>query len=194
MMTLPFHALGILCGLGAVVFAAGAGISKRTCVSAAALFCAGVVWTAGVAIPPPEVIGCVAAIGAAVFLLRPTWETTTAALGGALAGVWSGVLAAQGMTWWVAVPLAIVPPVAALLAQRRPEFAPPHIRDEALVLICVLGLGVAMLPGVLDGWRAAQNLTMQPADAQYRMIPAWTLATTGVALALGAGYSLWSRR
>ena len=194
MMTLPFHALGMLCGLGAVVFVTAAGVSRRTCVSAAALFCLSVVWTAGVVIPPAEVVGYVVAIGAVVFLARPRWATTTAALGGALAGVWSGVLAAQGMPWWAAVSLAIVPPVAGLFAQRRPEFAPPHIRDEALVIVCVLGLVVAMLPGVLDGWRAAQNFTMQPADVQYRIVPTWTLATTGMALALGAGYSLWSRR
>ena len=194
MMTLPFYALGMLCSLSAVVFATAAGTSRRSSVSAAAMFCAGAAWTTGVAMPAPEVIGCAAAIGSAVFLLRATWTTTAAALGGALAGAWSGVLAAQGMTWWIAVPLAIALPVAAVFARRDPEFATPQVLDEALVIICALGLGVAMLPGLLDGWGAAQSLTMQPADVQNQVVPAWTLAMTGVALGLGAGYSLWSRR
>ena len=194
MMTLPFYALGMLCSLGAVVFATVAGASRWRTVSAIVLFCAGVAWTTGVATPAPEVIGCVVAVGSAALLLWPPWTTMAAALGGALAGVWSGILAAQGMTWWLAVPLAVAPPVAALLARRRPEFAPSHLRDEALVVVFALGLGVAMLPGVLDGWSTAQSLTMQPADAQNRVVPAWTLAMTGAAFGLGASYSLWSRR
>ena len=194
MMTLPFHAFGMLCGLGAVVFTAAAGTSPWGYVSAAVLFCAGVVWTAGLAIPPPEVIGCVAAAGAAALLLRPTWTTMAAGLGGSLAGVWSGVLAAQGMTWWVAVPLAIAPLAVTVLAQRGPEFAPPDVRDEALVIIAALALGVAMLPGVLDGWGTAQSLTIQPVDMPGQVIPAWTLGMAGASLGLGAGYSLWNRR
>ena len=194
MMTLPFYALGMLCALGAVVFATATGASRRSRIAAVVLFCAGLAWTAGMAVPRPEVIGSLAAAGAAVFLLRPSWTAMAAGLGGALAGVWGGVLAAQGMTWWIAVPLALGPPVATVFAGRRPEFAPPHILDEALVIVCAVGLGVAMLPGVLDGWGAAQSLTVQPIDPQARVVPAWTLAMSGIALGLGGGYALWSRR
>ena len=194
MMTLPFYALSMLCGLGAVVFSASSSPSQRSRASAAALYCAGAGWTAAVGVPPPEVIGCLAAAGAAVFLLRSTWVASAAGLGGALAGVWSGVLAMQGLTRWVAVPLALASVTAAMLGQRDPEFAPPHLRDEGLVLICALALGVAMLPGILDGWGAAQSLTVQPADLPDAVVPAWTLAMTGAALGLGAGYALWSRR
>ena len=194
MMTLPFYALSMLCGLGAVVFAAASGPSQRSRVSAATMFCIGAGWTAGMGVPPPEAIGCLAAAGAAVFLLRSTWVASAAGLGGALAGVWSGVLATQGLTRWVAVPLALASLSAAMLGQRNPEFAPPHLRDEGLVLVCALALGVAMLPGVLDGWSAAQNLTVQPANLQGSVVPAWTLAMTSGALGLGGGYALWSRR
>jgi len=194
MMTLLFHALAMLCALGAVVFATASDASRRSSVSAAALFCVGLAWTLGVAIPALEVVGGLAAVGSAALLLRPAWKTSAAGVGGALAGVWSGVLTLQGMAWWVAVPLAIAAPAAGAFAQRRPEFAPPHILDEALVFICALGLGVAMLPGVLDGWGAAQSLTIQPVDMQGQVVPAWTVAMTGTALGLGAGYALWSRR
>ncbi len=194
MMTLPFYALSMLCGLGAVVFSAAPDPSHRSRVSAAMLFCIGAGWTAGMGVPPTEVIGCLAAAGAALFLLRPAWGASAAGLGGALAGVWSGVLAMQGLTRWVAVPLALAALTAAVLARRDPEFAPPQLRDEALVLVCTLALGVAMLPGILDGWGAAQSLTVQPADLQGQVIPTWTLAMTFSALGLGAGYALWSRR
>jgi hypothetical protein len=194
MMTLPFYALGMLCGLGAVVFAAAPGPSQRSRVSAAALFCIGAGWTVARGVPPPEVIGCLAAAGAAVFLLRPTWGASVAGLGGALAGVWSGVLASQGLTMWIGVPLALATLAAAMRARRDPEFAPPQLRDEALILICALALGTAMLPGMLDGWGAARSLTVQPADLQGQVVPIWTLAMSGTALSLGAGYALWSRR
>jgi len=194
MTTLPFYALGMLCGLGAVVFTAAPGPSRRSRVSAAASFCIGAGWTAAFGVPPTEVIGCLVAAGAAMFLVRSTWGASVAGLGGGLAGVWSGVLATQGLTRWIAVPLALASVTAAMRARRDPAFAPPQLRDEALVLICALALGVAMLPGMLDGWGAAQNLTVQPADLQTQIVPTWTLAMTGTALGLGAGYALWSRR
>jgi hypothetical protein len=194
MMTTPFYALGMLCALGAVVFAAAPRPSQKSRVSAAALCCLGAGWTAFLGVPPAEVVGCLTAVGAAVFLLRPTWDASIAGLGGALAGVWSGVLASQGVTRWIAVPLALVVLAAAMRARRDPEFAPPQLRDEALVLICALALGTAMLPGLLEGWGAAQSLTVQPADLQRQVLPTWTLAMTSSALSLGAGYALWSRR
>ena len=193
-MTLPFFALGMLCALGAVVLAAAPDPSRRSHASAAMLFCLGVGWTAWSGVPPVQVVGCLAAAGAAVFLLRPTWELAAAGLGGALAGVWSGILVTLGLTRWVAVPLTFAVLTVATLARRNPEFAPPHLRDEALVVVCALALCVAMLPGVLDGWGAAQSLTVQPADMQRQVIPTWALTMTGSALGLGAGYALWSRR
>ena len=194
MMSLPFYALSMLCALGAVVLAAAPTPSRRSDVSAAALFCLGAAWTAWSGVPPAQVLGCLAAAGSAAFLLRRTWNVTAAGLGGALAGVWSGVLATQGLTRWVAVPLALAVLTVARVARRNPEFAPPQLRDEALVVVCALALGVALLPGVLDGWGAAQSLTVQPADMQRQLIPTWTLAMTSSALGLGAGYALWSRR
>ena len=194
MMTLPFYALGMLCALGAVVLAAAPAPSRQGYASAAALFCLGAGWTAWAGVPPAQVVGCLAAAGAAAFLLRPTWDVPAAGLGGALAGVWSGVLATQGLIRWIAVPLAFGVLAAATIARRDPEFAPPQLRDEALVVICALSLGVAMMPGILDGWGAAQSLTVQPADQQRQAIPIWALAMTGAALGLGGGYALWSRR
>ena len=46
-----------------------------------------------------------------------------------------------------------------------------------------------------DGWQAAANLTIEPATpGPTTPVPTWTLALVGTATALGAVYSLWSRR
>ena len=193
-MRLTFYALSLLCALGAVVMAAAPSPSKRTRITAVLLFCLGVGWTTWFGVPAAQVVGCLAAVGAAAFLLRPSWAASAAGIGGTLAGAWSGVLAAQGMTRWVAVPLAFAVLTAATVARRDPLFAPPQLRDEALVAICALAIAVAMLPGILDGWSAAQSLTLEPGDQQRQLIPAWALAMTGSALGLGAGYAVWSRR
>jgi len=77
----------------------------------------------------------------------------------------------------------------------RPSFAPEVLREEALLGLCLIGLVVAIVPGVTDGWQAAANLTIQPATpGPTTPVPTWTLALVGSAMALGAVYSLWSRR
>ncbi|MDA1183528.1 MAG: hypothetical protein O2930_02650 [Acidobacteria bacterium] len=194
MMTLPFYALSLLCALAAVVLVAAPEPSRRSHTAAAALLFLGAGWTAWSGVPPVQVVGCLAAAGAAAFLLRPAWAATAAGIGGVLAGVWSGILATQGLPRWVAVPLACTVLAVSMRARHYPEFAPPQLRDEALVLVCALALGVAMLPGFLDGWGAAQSLTAQPGDLQRQMIPTWALAMTGSSLGLGASYAVWSRR
>ena len=47
------------------------------------------------------------------------------------------------------------------LARTRPVFSPETLREEALLIVCTLGLAVAVLPSVLDGWQAAANLNVQ---------------------------------
>ena len=81
------------------------------------------------------------------------------------------------------------------LTRSRPAFAPDVLRDEALLAVCLLGLVVAVVPGVIDGWQAAANLTVEPATpGPTTPIPVWTLTLVGMAMALGAVHSLWSRR
>jgi hypothetical protein len=81
------------------------------------------------------------------------------------------------------------------LSRVRVTFAPDILRDEALLALCLLGLIVSVVPGVLDGWQAAANLTVEPSEVgPATPVPAWTLALVGTSLALGALCSLWSRR
>jgi len=91
--------------------------------------------------------------------------------------------------------VSVLAATSAWLARVRPSFAPEVLRDEALLGLCLLGLVVAIVPGVTDGWQAAATLTIEPAaPGPTTPVPTWTLALVGTATALGAVYSLWSRR
>jgi hypothetical protein len=82
----------------------------------------------------------------------------------------------------------------ARLAQTRPAFSPEALREEALLIVCTLGLGLAVLPSVLDGWQAAANLNVRIENVAQQAIPAWALSVVAASTLLGAVYALWSRR
>ena len=195
-MTLSFHALWMLCAFGVVVHAATAGRCVRDLAALVAGFVVATIIASPQRLPDPAWVG-VASTGAAVVLLfRPRYAMASAAWGGALGGMLTAMTEVQGLH-----PIAAVAAVAALvatpawLARVRPSFAPEVLREEALLGVGLLGLVVAIMPGVTDGWQAAANLTIQPATpGPTTPIPTWTLALVGTAMALGAVYSLWSRR
>jgi hypothetical protein len=98
-------------------------------------------------------------------------------------------------------PVLITAPLVAVglgatvwLARTCPHFSPEAIREEALLIVCTLGLGVAVLPSVLDGWQAAANLNTGIENAAQQAIPAWVLSVVATSTLLGAAYALWSRR
>ena len=195
-MTLSFHALWMLCAFGVVVHAAAAARRVRELIGLAAGFVVAAVIATPQRLPDPAWAGVVSAAAAAVILFRPRYAIACAAWGGALGGMLTAMTEVQGLH-----PIAAVAAVAALatipawLARVRPAFAPEVLRDEALLGLCVLGLAVAIVPGVTDGWQAAANLTIEPATpGPTTPVPVWTLALVGTATALGAVYSLWSRR
>jgi hypothetical protein len=195
-VTLTFHALWMLCALGSVVLAAAAaGTGVPAVVAMAVAFLAAVrVFGAG-ALPDPGLAGVVAVAAAAIFLFRPRYAVLAAALGGALGGMWTGLLEVQGLSSVAAAAVAaVVLGVSRYLARTRPAFAPEQLRDEGLLAIGVLGLVVATLPGVLDGWQAATNLAATSDRASQAIVPAWTIALLLSSTTLGAAYSLWSRR
>ena len=90
-----------------------------------------------------------------------------------------------------------LPAISAWLRLRRPGFAPPRLREEALLVMVALGLSMAALPGISEGWHAAVNLSVQggPADpGPSAAMPGWTLIVASAALVCGGLFSLWSRR
>jgi hypothetical protein len=119
----------------------------------------------------------------------------SAACGGALAGMWSALLEVQGLPAPVALTVAgLALVVSAWLARTRPAFAPELLRDEGLLAISVLGLGVAVMPAILDGWQAAGSLSVTPERQGSTGIPVWTLTIILMSASLGAVHSFWSRR
>jgi hypothetical protein len=194
-VTLSFHGLWFLCALGATVFAAVAARRGRDLcgLSLGLLLAFGLVLRGWV--PDAALVGGMAAFLAVAWLVRPSWSLALAVGGGALGGVWAGLFHLQGLPAPVALAAAAgVMTLSAVLARRRPEFAPEILREEALLTMAVLGAGVAALPAVLDGWAAAANLTAVPAAGEHAAVPRWTLLLVGVSLAGGAARSIWSRR
>src|SRR5688572_5868136 len=186
----------MLCAFGVVVHAATAARRVRDLVALAAGFMVAAVIASPQRLPDPAWTGVVSAGAAVVILFRPRYAMASAAWGGALGGMLTAMTEVQGLHPLAAVAaVAVLAATPAWLARRRPAFAPEVVRDEALLGLCVLGLLVAIVPGVIDGWQAAANLTIEPATpGPTTPVPMWTLALVGTATALGAVYSLWSRR
>jgi hypothetical protein len=193
-VTVTFYALWLLCVLGMVAFAASAARRARELAYMAIGWAAAVGWTATVGPPAPEVVGSIAFGGALLYLFRPRYAWAAAACGGVLAGVAATLLGLMGAPRAGSiVATALVVAGVVWLVRRRPAFAPEVVREEALLVIGALGLGVAMLPRVLDGWQAAVNLGAQ-AEPARAMVPAWTVFVLATSSVLGGAYSLWSRR
>lgn len=194
-MTLTFQALWLLCGLGAVVCAAASARRARDLAGLATGFAAAVAVVSPGRPPDAATAGTLAVLAAAIALFRPRWAILSALAGGALAGMLSALLEVQGLPPLVspvAAGLLLVVPV--WLSRTRPHFAPERVREEAWLGIGMLGLVVAVLPGVLDGWHAAANLAAPTERTISMMVPAWTLTLLLTSTMLGALYSLWSRR
>ena len=80
----------------------------------------------------------------------------SAAWGGALGGMLTAMTEVQGLHPMAALAaVSVLAATPAWLARVRPSFAPEVLRDEALLGLCLLGLVVAIVPGVTDGWQAA---------------------------------------
>lgn len=195
-MTISFHALWMLCALGTVVHSAAASRRVRDVMALAVGFVIATVVTSPQRLPDPIWVGVLSAGAAIMVLFRPRFAVVAAAWGGALGGMLTAMTEVQGLhSAASAGPIVVLMATTVWLARLRPAFAPDALRDEALLAVCLLGLVVGVVPGVIDGWQAAANLTIEPAaPGPSTPIPTWTLALVGTATALGAVYALWSRR
>ncbi len=193
-MTVIFLALGMLCALGAATFAAAAAPRRHWQIALAIGFVSAAVLS-GPAQPDPEVTGLLAAMSGIVYLFRPRYAWLAMVLGGAVAGMLVPALGLLGAPSPVTAPLMAAGMAGTVwLAKSRPDFSPETLREEALLIVSTLGVAVAVLPSVLDGWEAAANLNVRVENVARDAIPAWTLSVVATSTLLGAAYALWSRR
>jgi hypothetical protein len=185
----------MLCILGATTFSAAAAPRRRWQVAMAIGFLSVALLSGREQLPDPEVAGLFAVGGAVLYLFRPRYASLGFVLGGALAGMFVQLTTVVGVPFLLSAPLIALGMTGIVwFAKTRPAFAPETLREEALLIVCTLGLVVAVMPGVLDGWQAAQNLNVRVKDVATQVIPVWTISVLGISTLLGAAYTLWSRR
>ena len=186
------HALGLLCALAAVTFAAVpiGSYPVRVWLAAAVGFVGAAVWLR----PEPTSIGLLIVVVAGVQLVWPRRGWVLMASGLA-AGLWASLLGSQGLPTLAAWVLAAGLPLAsARLTARRPEFAPTVLREEALLAVCALGMVVAAGPTVAAGWGSASVLNLESAGVVRRALGVWVVLLGGASIALGGWHSLRRRR
>ena len=182
-MTIFLQAFGILCGLACVVFATAASIRRLDLVTMTLSFVATVFWISPQERPDPAWVGLLVVAVATFGLLRPGLQILSALSAGVLGGLWAWFLQTQGLSWVAAVLLPAASLGIAVFASRRPNFALPHIREEALLLVCCLGLLVALGPELLAGWRSAEALNA--ASLPSRAMEGWVLVVGATSVVAG---------
>lgn len=186
------HAVGLLCGLAAAVFAALVR-DRHGVLTLAAGFLTGIVWLQ----PGAGWTGAVVAATAGLSLVRP--EGTPAVLAaplvaGLAGGLWSRVLVGYGLPLWLACPLAFgVIAFAAVSSARDPRFAAPSVREDALAALGVLGVVVAAAPGVAAGWRSAGAMNLAAGDMVRPGVHPGVLLGLASVVALGGLHTLRRR-
>jgi len=200
-VSLTFHVLWLLCGLCAATFASVAVVHTSAAARvwpwlALAIGFAGGVLTrsAGGSIDAAWVGGLSATV-AALELVRPGHYLVTGAAAGALTSLWTGLMQAQGLPGVAAYAMAVtVACLCAFLSQRRPDFAPILVREEALLGLGVLALVVAMAPAISRGWQSALALNVTDGSAATPPLPVWMMSFVAGSVALGGAWSWWRRR
>ena len=196
-LTVLFHALALLCALGSVAFATVA-TGRWYVVSGLPVgFVVAIVWIGPEQQPDPAWLGGTVALvtGAALAWSGLLMRALTGIAGGALAGVWGGLLQKQGLPAAPALVLAAsLPSAAVFLTARRPTFATNSLKEEALLAMCGLGLVVAVGPTVSAGWGSAGALNLDPGGGVRQVVETWVMLMSGVSIVLGGWHSLRRRR
>ena len=145
--------------------------------------------------PEPVWVGGMVAVVAALGLAwSRRFGPLGAAVAGVLAGLWVHVLESYGLPGWTTLPLAAaVPGTAVVLAHRSPRFAPPALREDALLTVGVLGLVVAAAPVLSLGWRSAVAMNLEPGGGVRPAMGLWVTLGLGAVVALGGLHTLWRR-
>ena len=163
------HAVGLLSGLAATVFA----VSVRDRYGALTL-AAGLLMGVARLQPGPGWTGAVVATTAGLALVRPGGTAASLAaplVAGLAGGLWSRVLSGYGLPLWLTGLLASgVIAVAAVSSARDPRFAAPSVPEDALAALGVLGVAVAGRAG--GGGRVARGTGDESRVGRQRCGPA----------------------
>jgi hypothetical protein len=189
------HAAGVLAALAVVVFAAQCAATRAMLAALLASFAGTALAFAWVGFFRPTVAAfCIAAAAVTAFA-RPRWSACAPLAAGFCGAVWLSILRTQGLPWLPAmVGVALVIAAAVALAARRPGFVPAELRDEALLLIALFALLMAIGPDIVGGWQSAVALTAEPLGAAAPAVSPWLGALVVASVLLGGAYSLWKRR
>jgi hypothetical protein len=198
-LSLQTLALWFVCGFGTAILIAVTPLSRAAAALSVAAFAAGVWWAQQPFAPSPAAVALAAALVAIWQVTRAPQRPYAASMAGLLGGIWTAVLAGQGVSLLAAIAVAaLLPALSAFLRGRSAAFAPPALVEEALIVLGVVGIAAAAFPGIADGWRAAVNLSVQGGQSSTAVpetaLPVWTLAVASAALISGGLFSLWSRR
>jgi hypothetical protein len=196
-VNLLLSALVLLCGLGSVVFAVSS-VHRWNVAVLAIVFVAFTAWLRVEPASDATWIGSLAS-GAAIFHVfrseRRIAQFIAATAGGMLAALLAWILMSEGLPIMIAALLAaLLPAIASFLAFRRSDFAPLALREEALLLIFVMGLVIAVSPQVLAGWNSALVLNREGMSNANQALSWWTMFLSAAAVMLGGLYSLWRHR
>lgn len=183
-----------VCAFGSAALAAVPARTPVPALGAAGLgFAAGIWWLSPRQLLPLEAAGVLIAAAAAGALWSSRAAIPAAGIAGLAAAIWASSLQLDGMPPAAAFVLAGAPLlIAGWFAARRPSFAPPAVREEALLIVIVLGLVAAMFPGLREGWRSAAALNAGEAAA-VGALPVWIVGLVGGLLGAGGIYTWWRR-
>ena len=193
-MSVTSHIFWLLCAFGSVALAAVPARTPVIPLLAVSLGCAaGSWWLSFRPIPPLETIGLVIAVAGGAGLYSTRAALPAAVIAGMSSAAWAFSIRGSGAPLAGALLVAAMPAVlTAFLTSTRTAFAPPAVRDEALLLASVLGLAAAVTPGVVAGWKSANVLNIHDA-AQASTLPAWTLGLIAAVVGAGGAYTWWRR-
>ena len=192
-LNLFFHALWTLSALGTVVCAAEVRRPRDAWIFGL-VFLAALGWFGPQRPPDPSWVGFIAAAAAAHRLAWPDRTALMSAVGGLLAAVCATLIAFEGLhVAAAALAVAGVAGVSGYLSTTKAAFAPARLREEAALALMLIGLGVAMAPGVVTGWGAAQALNLPDRNISAPMVPSWVIAIGSGAILLGGAHRLWRR-
>jgi hypothetical protein len=159
----------------------------------------GVAWLWTRPLPDAATLATVVACASALSLVRPGAALTlvrvpsAAIAAGASSAALATLLRTHGMPHAPAL-LASVLPVGAswLLSRGHDLFAPTSIVEEGLLLILVVALLAAVVPGLADGWQSATILnTAEHSTTEGPRLWMWGLSAS--ALVAGALRATWRR-